>query len=538
MVEPVVTLSDGPIQGCRRKDIQGEEFLSFEGIPYGEPPVGELRFKDPVPVKPWKEIKDCTKIGSGSLCKQLKVSVDPSTGGLLKDFVLEGSEDCLNLNVYTRQLKNSGSQPKAVMVYIHGGAYVMGNTKHLGPERLITQDIVLVHLHYRLGAFGFLAVDDPKLGVSGNAGMKDQVLALQWVKKNISLFNGDPHNITIFGNSAGGSSVAYLTLSPLGSGLFHKAIIQSSCALNNSIRRRESNAKKLVQALECEQRDEAAILRYLQSLPAEKIYEGQLKCPDIGCPSCFRVFSPGVESKDSKGALLNEEPVELLKSGRYNHVPIMIGYAEMECILFMEYDEKCPFNAVCFEEDTLPPVWFGFEKGSKEFYDMARKIKKFYYGDSEPEYISLETVKMFSDMGITRGMLKTAKYLAETSKQPTFLYRFSIPSNHGEKYSSKNLNGATHGEELAYLFKMSRKTSDEMERHSKRLLKLWTNFAKYGNPTFEKDEVVSIDWKPVTKDNFYYLDIGEELSMKKDPEADRMAFWDQLFQSYPQSRDY
>ncbi|XP_045479791.1 juvenile hormone esterase-like [Harmonia axyridis] len=536
--DPTVFLPDGVIKGRRRTDINGREFLSFEGIPYGESPIGELRFKDPVPVKPWHGVKNGTQIGPTSLCKQLRISLDPETNEVSKKFVLEGSEDCLNLNVYTQQLKNSERQKKAVMVFIHGGGYTMGHTKYYGPERLITQDIVLVTLHYRLGAFGFLSMEDRELEVAGNAGMKDKILALKWVQKNISLFNGDPNNVTIFGNSAGASSVAYLTLSPLGRGLFHKAIIQSSCALTHGARRYECNAKKLAEALSCKEMKESDTLRFLQSLPAEKIYEGQSKFIDISYPCSFRMFCPMIESKTNKNPFLNEEPVELLKTGRYYHVPTMIGYTNMESILFMDFDEECPLNVKCFEEDTLTPVWFGFEKGSREFQDVAKKIRKFYYGDSKPEYISLPTVKMKSDIGIIRGVLKTAKYLAETSKEPTYLYRYSVPSNHGEEYSAKNLNGAKHGDELAHLFQMGTELDEASQRISQRLLKLWTNFAKYGNPTIEKDEIVPVEWKPVTKDHLYYLDIGEELSLQENPEADRMVFWDNLYQSHPRTKDY
>jgi carboxylesterase type B len=141
---------------------------------------------------------------------------------------LVGSEDCLFLNVYTQQLpSNTNKTLKPVMVWIHGGAFRSGSNKTdvYGPEFLLTEDIVLVTINYRLGIFGFLSFDDASLGVPGNAGLKDMVMALKWVQKNISKFTGDPNNVTIFGESAGGASVHYLVLSPLAAGIYQITII-------------------------------------------------------------------------------------------------------------------------------------------------------------------------------------------------------------------------------------------------------------------------------------------------------------------------
>jgi carboxylesterase type B len=135
--------------------------------------------------------------------------------------IIVGTEDCLFLNVYTQQLPSStNNKLKPVMVWIHGGGFSSGsgNSDTYGPEFLLTEDIVLVTINYRLGVFCFLSFEDASLEVPGNAGLKDMVMALKWVQKNISKFSGDPNNVTIFGESAGGISVHYLILSPLASG--------------------------------------------------------------------------------------------------------------------------------------------------------------------------------------------------------------------------------------------------------------------------------------------------------------------------------
>lgn len=143
-----------------------------------------------------------------------------------------GQEDCLRLNVYTKNLTPAKSYP--VMVYIHGGGFIYGsNSKDIwNPEYLLQKDVILIVPSFRIGAFGFLSLNDPEFGIPGNAGLKDQVLALQWINKNIEHFGGDPSNITLFGESSGACSVHYHMLSEMSRGLFHKACAMSGTALN------------------------------------------------------------------------------------------------------------------------------------------------------------------------------------------------------------------------------------------------------------------------------------------------------------------
>ncbi|KAJ4438727.1 hypothetical protein ANN_14676, partial [Periplaneta americana] len=174
----------------------------------------------PQPPEPWTEVYDATM--ERNECSQNHVVTKMHTG----------SEDCLFLNVYTHKLADNTSSPRAVMVWIHGGAFKLGSGGAMmqGPDYLMEEDVVVVTLQYRLGVFGFINL--PAAGVSGNIGMKDQVMGLKWVQNNIASFGGDSTRVTIFGESAGGASVHYHLLSPMSEGLFHGAIMQSGSALD------------------------------------------------------------------------------------------------------------------------------------------------------------------------------------------------------------------------------------------------------------------------------------------------------------------
>ena len=168
------------------------------------------------------------------------------------------------------------------MFWIHGGGFIAGSGSEnlYGPEFLITNGVVLVTVNYRLGLLGFINFDDPCLDVPGNAGLKDQVMALKWVQKNISAFGGDPNNVTIFGEGAGGASVHLLMLSPSAAGLFHKAIAQSGCALNPWVRGTKGT-KRVAAALDLQESDEKTIYNALMKKPVEELYTIQEKIVDV-----------------------------------------------------------------------------------------------------------------------------------------------------------------------------------------------------------------------------------------------------------------
>lgn len=210
-VDPTIVATDkGRVQG-----VDAAGMLQFLGIPYAAPPVGDLRWKAPASAPAWTDVRSATTYASGC----------PQAGGAFG--AASANEDCLYLNVYTPK----GSGPFPVMVWIHGGAFVYGDGgAGYDPSRLVAQGVAVVTINYRLGAFGFLA--HPALTAeqgagSGNYGLMDQQAALGWIKANIANFGGDPANVTLFGESAGGYSVLAQVASPLAAGLFQKAIVES-----------------------------------------------------------------------------------------------------------------------------------------------------------------------------------------------------------------------------------------------------------------------------------------------------------------------
>ncbi|XP_061496509.1 putative inactive carboxylesterase 4 [Anopheles gambiae] len=222
--EPVVCISDGCLRGTVLQNSVGSSYPAFLGIPFAKPPIGKLRFANPQPNDPWQGKYNAST--TKSACIQI-VTVLPSSR-------LYGSEDCLYLNVFMPTLQILEDALLPVMVYIQGGGFLYGSAQleQRNPARFMTwRRVIVVTFQYRLGVFGFLSTGDRS--APGNFGMKDQVMVLRWVKKNIRAFGGDPNRVTIFGESVGGSSVQYQMLSPLSRGLFHRAVSMGGSDFNS-----------------------------------------------------------------------------------------------------------------------------------------------------------------------------------------------------------------------------------------------------------------------------------------------------------------
>jgi para-nitrobenzyl esterase len=230
-----VKIESGQITGVPGRN---HSIIVFKGIPYAVPPVGDLRWRPPQPVKPWEGIKACDKFGPSAMQAPQAPFMMWSTEFII-DTSLGYSEDCLTLNVWTDADSSDGKRP--VLLFVHGGAYTSGGSscEIYDGEGLAKKGVVVVTINYRLGVFGFFT--HPTLSaesenrVSGNYGILDMIAALKWVKQNIAAFGGDPDNVTIQGQSAGASAVNVLLLSPLAKGLFHRAIPQSFNLLNRKM---------------------------------------------------------------------------------------------------------------------------------------------------------------------------------------------------------------------------------------------------------------------------------------------------------------
>lgn len=315
--QPTVRIESGQVSGVTLGE--QEDVHVYKGIPFAAPPVGELRWRPPQPVKPWKGIRDCTKFGPA--CPQPKVFI-------ISNDITQLGEDCLNLNVWAPATRSGKSWP--VMVWIHGGGYVLGANYQgwFNGESLARKGVVLVTINYRLGPLGFLAHpllsrESPQ-GVSGNYGLLDQIAALEWVKRNIAAFGGDPKCVTIFGESAGAGSVCHLLVSPLAQALFHRAIAESGGARGPTRHLREKwYGKEPMEAvgayvaknLGCD-RAENALAALRAKSPSEILKAAS---------SAKGHFGDETSAPIVDGWVLPDEPGILFEDGKAADVPMLVG---------------------------------------------------------------------------------------------------------------------------------------------------------------------------------------------------------------------
>ena len=295
--------------------------VSFKGIPFAAPPIEELRWKPPAPVQTWKGVRNATDFGAACM-QRTHGDFLPWTAEFLTHNRV--SEDCLYLNVWTPRLSATAKLP--VVVFIHGGGFSegSGDVPIYDGERLASTGLVMVTVNYRLGVFGFLA--HPELTAesdrhsSGNYALLDQIAALRWIKANIAGFGGDPHRVTIWGQSAGAFSVAALIASPLASGLFERAIADSGIGIAglpmSNLKAAEESGVKFAAA------HHSASLKELRALPAEDLLPG-LQERSLG-------FSPIVD-----GWVLPDTPLALSSRGADNDVPVITGYQANDGMLFV-----------------------------------------------------------------------------------------------------------------------------------------------------------------------------------------------------------
>lgn len=512
MTEPIVSLKQGKLRGAVEISVLGPSYLAFKGIPYAAAPVGELRFKDPEPPTSWSNIRDASQ-NCGDLSAQMN-KVHP--------FDIIGGEDCLYLNVYTDSL--TGSKP--VMFWVHGGGFVTGtgNDVKTRPDYLVTRDIVLVSPNYRLGALGFLNLDHEV--APGNQGLKDLIAALNWVKENIASFGGDPNNVTIFGLSAGGALVHALVLSPSTKGLINKAIIQggtmtASWALGQS---RAENGFKLASLLGKDSTDPKEVVEFLRTIPVQKIIKAQSEILTPLEKQTLRLAF-GVNIDDKSENPVFPFPIEQLLANDVE-IPYIIGHTSHEFLMFLEDKSDKAIQHII----DIMPLHLENIKGTKCPNEMAKLLKRFrdwYFGETLNDQNKIPGVVAFlSDIYF---VIPTNRVVDERRKRgtaPTYFYKYSYVGKEKTStdliMSERLMTGAAHADEAAYLFYMPACKIDNLEPPAigtkdrttlERLTRMWTNFAKTGNPTPCLDDWIDTYWKPVTNCEFSVLEIGEDLKL-------------------------
>lgn len=325
---PRTTAREGAVRPTQAGPVRGrvaDGMGVWRGIPYAAAPVGPLRFRAPVPPRPWAEARDC--LDFGPIC--------PQAEGMPMEAELTADEDCLNLNVWS-PVAAAGvgtGAPLPVMVWIHGGAYYMGAGSQgiYDGDALARRGVVVVTINYRLGTLGFVdltSLSTPEHIFESNLGLRDQIAALRWVRENIADFGGDPDNVTLFGESSGGGSVTTLMTVPSAEGLFHQAIAQSSPATSVYGRERAATVAHRLLGLLGLAPERAGELR---AIPADRLARAsaELATEVFGAMPGTLAIAPVVDRD-----LIPHYPVAAFQKGKQHKIPLLIGTNKDEASIF------------------------------------------------------------------------------------------------------------------------------------------------------------------------------------------------------------
>lgn len=510
----MIEISQGKLVGTTLRSRNGRIFSAYLGLPYAQPPVGDLRFKRPLPAANWQGVKKATSLEN--FCPQLFLNITI------------GSEDCLYLNVYS-PLRVKNNTPLPVMVWIHGGGFISGTANLFGANNFLDKDIILVTLNYRLGIFGFLTLGD--LSAPGNFGLKDQVLALKWVQRNIKAFGGDPNRVTIFGESAGGVSVSLHALSEASNGLFQQYIIQSGSSLSpwgfQSRSKFKEPAMKIAKIVKCPFNNSKIFIKCLRRksvgtlLHTNGAFDSRLNFHPVK-------WLP-VDEPKHKDAFLTDYPKNLIDNNKMKDLPFISGIVADEGLLFTDasYKDEKIYNQVKRDIRNIlsyTAVHFLNLKNPEKF---VTDVKKFYFNNSftipeKSEFLKSLT-DTFSDAAILYPELRSVQ---KTSRMRNSNYLYSF----GLSYSSTNTQ-VGHGGELPFLFPLINVNLNV----SQILVDLWTSFAINGKPTSSKLNPPDL-WKPYDVQKNTHLQIGN-INNHTDPKitlsnsfyTKRMNFWKTMY---------
>ncbi|MFD8103100.1 carboxylesterase/lipase family protein [Nocardia fluminea] len=453
--DPVVTVTGGPIRGLHTNGI-----VEYLGVPFAAPTTGENRFAPPQPAAPWTDLRPA--ITHGPQCPQ----ASPMPLGMA---LQESSEDCLSIDIYVPQ--NAGDTELPVMVWLYGGAFVLGsNAQYDSPARLVREGKVIVAIpNYRVGPFGFLALPelaDSTGGIAGTYGTLDQQAALRWIQDNAAAFGGDPGNVTIFGESAGGMSVCTQLASPLARGLYHRAIIESgSCARSPLAPPSKDIAfqRSADYAASFGCHDPRTRLQCLRALPADQLTNS----PTAQLNSMAVTWSPVLD-----GVVVTAAPEQALAARAAHGMPLIVG---------SNADEGATFIALLdYTRATVPTA--------ADYLHWTREL----FGDNADQVVAryppadFATPAEAKERVITDGFFACpALFTAEAARgggAQVWQYQFNdAPLGHNPL-----LPGAFHAAEIPYVFSALMgvdiplpPAADQLSRH---IQQSWAQFAHTGDP--------------------------------------------------------
>jgi para-nitrobenzyl esterase len=486
---PRVHVETGDLEGGR--DGEAEAFL---GVPYAAPPVDDNRWRAPLPARAWQGVREAKIFGASCWQPVNKAGFGPWT----HEYVVQDavSEDCLFLNIW-RPVVAKANKPLPVIVWIHGGGFSSGsgsvpiyNGRHLAQK-----GVVVVTLNYRVGVFGFLA--HPELTAEARAtgappanfGIQDQIAALEWIKRNIANFGGDPTRVTIAGQSAGSMSVHILTVSPMAKGLFHSAIAESGITMPQNDANDLSSAEQIGVALSAANGD-------LHIADLRRISPDKLKLGAAAGP----FYSPVVD-----GHVLTDTVFHSLQSGHFNDVPMIVGQNSDENVSMAP-----PSDVASVDE---------YNRFFKErFGDMAGEFQAHFPADDDVSRGSALRRARLSNGLASIWQWAGARW---ASRYPAYVYLF----RHREPGPLSNQWKSFHSSEITYVFGTmdtapERNFSEVDRKISQDMSDDWVNFAKSGNPNGAgPNRAGAVLWQPYSTKAAAVLDIGGTSRMKQPLDA-------------------
>ncbi|MFE6922258.1 carboxylesterase/lipase family protein [Nocardia sp. NPDC057663] len=503
MVSTEIVTADGVVRGRA-----GRRVVSWRALPYAAPPVGELRFRAPQPVQPWTGVRSATEFGFAATQHPNGARTGPRTWQ-------PTGEDCLTLNV-TAPATPSAS-PRPVMVFIHGGGYVIGAASMYSGARLAVRgDVVVVSVTYRLGALGYVDFSEfstPERPFESNLGLRDQVAALEWVQRNIAAFGGDPGNVTVFGESAGANAVVTLLATPAARGLFHRGIAQSAPA-DWTAQPEEARrfARSCLQRLGADPAGAATVLTTARASELCRAADRALGRSLREQPGSFP-YTPVVD-----GGFLPEAPIDAITAGRAHPVPLIIGTNRDEATLFQRFMKSVPHTP-----EQLATAFGRCDPGAEQ-----RVIRSY------PGYPAARTaVRIGGDFMFWRPTLAVLE--GHSRFAPTYAYRFDFAPRAVRLAGF----GATHALDLVPVFgwvdtPVGRAMTSAGGRRAFRSVQdlvqdNWLSFARTGRPL--------PTWSPYTAERRATCIIDHPSRVLIDPDAAKREAWHGVRISLPGTAD-
>ena len=498
---PVVETEAGPVHGLEQGGID-----AFLGVRYAAPPLGDLRFQPPAKPEAWEGIADAT--GYGAPCMQLYSASGPNESEMTRRIqaifptsteAKMDNEDCLFLNVWTPEAGDGGKRP--VMVWFHGGGYAYGSGNwpaYNGRNLAEKGDVVVVTVNHRLNAFGYLNLAE-KFGedfaASGNVGNLDLVRSLEWVRDNIAAFGGDPENVTIMGESGGGSKVSHLMAMPAADGLFDKAVIQSGPGVFSGKPAEAADyAAKILEAAGVETLDD------LRNVRSDEIVEAVRKATPSGAMGSGPQFGPIAD-----GTIIPRDPFLPAAPEQSRDIPVLIGYNKDEMTLFVAAQPW--FGRLT--EGTLNAMTGAM--GEQAVAAVAAYRKRY------PDYSPTHLAAIAMGTRFVRGTYLLADQQAKTASAPVYVYRLTWETPIGE-----GMLRTPHTLDIPLMFDNAVEsaalvgTGEDAQKMADMMSDAWIAFAKTGTPS----SALLPEWKAYTPKTRYVMELDVEPQLVDDPEKD------------------